>query len=134
MNGLPWKIQITDQNDPMLVDRTNNLRVATTDPVDQVVYISNQIYGNFFLKVLIHELGHCAMTSFNLLDDIHRMVKPEYWIEAEEWICNFLADYGFYIFSIAFKTVGYDAWKFIPAEYSNLVEKGGIPYDRYLYK
>lgn len=131
MNGLSWRIMIVDQNDPMLVDRTKNLRVATTDPVSKTIYLSNQLYGNFLIKVLVHELGHCAMVSFGMIEQIHRMVKPEYWINAEEWICNFLADYGFGIFSIAFATVGYNAWKFIPNEYGNLVMRGGIPYDKW---
>lgn len=39
------------------------------------------------------------MFSFDLLRDIHRMVHPEYWLEAEEWVCNFIADYGLLIFS-----------------------------------
>lgn len=73
------------------------------------------------MKVFIHELGHCALVSFNLLDDIHRMVKPEYWIEAEEWACNLLADYGFEIFSIAFDILGYDAWKLIPEHFNRAI-------------
>lgn len=131
MNGLSWRILIVDQNDPMLVDRTNRRTVGTTDPMTQTVFISNTIYGDFFIKVLIHELAHCAMVSFNLIPEIHRMVRPEYWIEAEEWVCNFMADYGFGIFSIAYKTVGYDGWKFIPQEYQNFIQKGGIPYDKW---
>lgn len=131
MNGLSWRIIVTDQNDPMLVDRTYKRTVGTTDPISQTVYISNQIYGDFFIKVLIHELGHCAMISFGLIEQIQRMIKPEYQIEAEEWICNFLADYGFGIFSIAFKMVGFDAWKLIPQSYYNFISKGGIPYDRW---
>lgn len=131
MNGLPWRILIVDQNDEMLVDRTNTLKVATTDPITRTVYISNAIYGNFFIKVLIHELSHCAMISFDLISEIHRMVKPEYWIDAEEWICNFMSDYGFVIYSSAFKAVGFDAWKYIPQEYYNFIDKGGIPYDKW---
>ena len=34
------------------------------------------------------------MTSFGLIEELHRLVKPEYWIEAEEWVCNLLADYA----------------------------------------
>lgn len=131
MNGIPWRVMIVDQNDPRLVDRTNTLTVGTTDPLNHMVYISNAIYGNFFIKVLLHELSHCAMVSFNLIDDIHRMVKPECRIEAEEWICNFMADYGFKIYSSAFKTVGYEAWKYVPQEFYNFINGGGISYDRF---
>lgn len=59
------------------------------------------------------------------------MVKPEYWIEAEEWICNFMADYGFTIYSAAFKVVGYEAWKYVPTEFYNFIHKGGISYDKW---
>ena len=85
----------------MLMDRTGTFTVATTDPITRTVYLSSDLHDGMLVKVLIHELGHCAMISFNLIEDIHRMVKPEYWFEAEEWLCNFLSDYGFKIFSIA---------------------------------
>lgn len=97
MNGYSWRIRIVDSNDPMLVDRTGRLTVATTDPDTSTVYISRALSGNRLDRVLIHELGHCALFSFHLLDDLHRMVHPRYWVEAEERICNLMADYGFYI-------------------------------------
>lgn len=73
------------------------------------------------MTVFIHELGHCALYSYGFLDYIHRMVLPEYWIDMEEFICNFLADYGLGIFKIAFKTMGYEAWKEIPKAFEQLV-------------
>ena len=106
MNGYSWKAIFVRPNDPMLVDRTGVLTVATTDPSTFTVYISNAIHGNFLTRVLIHELGHCALYSFNLLDDIHRMVHPSMWVEAEEWVCNFIADYGLAIFSSAYDILG----------------------------
>ena len=120
MNGHIWRISFVEPNSPMLVDRTNHLTVATTDPKNLQVYLSSDLHGDFLIKVLLHELGHCALFSFNLLDDIHRMVIPEYWIEAEEWACNFIADYGFKIFSIAYSFAGMDAWKYIPQEFDRL--------------
>lgn len=104
----------------MLVDRTNTMTVATTDPETLTVYLSKDLSGDFLIKVLLHELGHCAMYSFGLLDDIHRMVDPKHWIEAEEWVCNFFADYGFKIFSIAYDVVGFDALGYIPIEFNKL--------------
>lgn len=131
MNGLSWTIEIVDPYNKMLVDRTNRRTVGTTDPVSQTIYLSSEIYGNFFIKVLIHELAHCAMVSFNLLPQLHKMVKKQYWIQAEEWVCNFIADYGFTIFSIAYKRIGFDAWKLIPKEYQILYQDGGMPYGEY---
>lgn len=61
------------------------------------------------------------MVSFNLLDDIHRMVRPEYWFEAEEWLCNFLADYGIRLFSVAYELLGDYALQYIIYKFEQLV-------------
>lgn len=116
MNGYLWKVEYVDSTDPMLVDRTGRRTVATTDPDRLTVYLSKELSGDFLIKVVLHELGHCAMHSFGLVDDIHRMVYPDKWIEAEEWVCNFFADYGFRIFATAYDIVGIDALNYIPAE------------------
>lgn len=100
MNGYIWHVLFVHPESDLLIDRTGNARVATTDPTTLCIYISHDLYGDFLDRVLIHELGHCALFSFDLLADIHRMVYKEYWIEAEEFICNFIADYGRLIFSI----------------------------------
>lgn len=114
MNGDLWKIRFVDPSDPVLIDRTNTRTVATTDPATYSVNLSNELGGDFLVRVLIHEIGHCAIWSFDLVSDIRRMVKPEYWIEAEEWICNFIADYGRQIFEAAYNFLGYDAISFVP--------------------
>ncbi len=122
MNGYIWRIKFVNPNSPNLVDRTRQLRVATTDPKDFCIYLSEDLKGDFLIKVLVHELGHCVMVSFNLIDEIHRMVYPEYWIEAEEWICNYIADYGMKIFNIAYSILGnYKAWEVIPHELEKMV-------------
>ena len=108
-------------DDPMLVDRTGTLTVATTDPTTLTIYVSDAISGSFLARVLIHELGHCAIFSFNLLEDIHRMCYPEYWVEAEEWVCNFIADYGMTIFRIAYDMLGPDALYLVPNEIEHLI-------------
>lgn len=121
MNGYLWRVCYVEPNDPILVDRTGALTVATTDPTTLRVYISNELDGSFLTRVLVHEVGHCALYSFNLLDDIHRMVHPRYWIDAEEWVCNFIADYGMKIFSIAYSVLGDSAISVVPYEVERLV-------------
>lgn len=108
-------------NDPMLVDRSGTLTVATTDPSTLTVYISEELNDKFLSRVLVHELGHCVIFSFGLLGDIHRMVHPFYWEEAEERVCNFIADYGMMIFSTASKTLGDRAVEIVPQELERLV-------------
>lgn len=121
MNGYVWRICFVDHKSHYLMDRTGNLRVATTDPETRIIFLSNDLSGSFLEKVLIHEIGHCALFSFHLVDDIHRMVRPEYWIEAEEWICNFIADYGQIIYSTVYSYLGVHAWKAIPYELERLI-------------
>lgn len=104
----------------MLVDRTGRLTIATTDPPTKTVYLSNKLYGDYLMTVFIHELGHCALYSFGFLDRIQRWVKPQYRIKMEEFICNFLADYGLMIFRTAYSTLGYNAWKIIPGEFEKI--------------
>lgn len=121
MNGILWRIVFVEPYSKELMDRLGHMTVATTDPNTHCVYLSSDLKGDFLNRVLVHELGHCAMVSFDLLDDIHRMVMPEYWIEAEEWVCNFIADYGYQIFSVAYEVLGHDAWLFVPYELERFV-------------
>lgn len=121
MGDILWRVVFVSPDSQELVDRTGHHTVATTDPSSHRVCLSNELRGSFLLRVLVHELGHCAMISYELISEIHRMVLPEHWIEAEEWCCNLLADYGLKVFSIAFETLGYDAWQAIPKELEKLV-------------
>lgn len=122
LNGRPWTVIFVDPASPILVDRTGKLTVATTDPNTNTINISSNVTGYFLSKVLIHEIGHCALVSFNLLDDIHRMVIPEYWIEAEEWVCNFIADYGLFIFEAAYRILGEKAIYTVPLELERIFQ------------
>ena len=56
--------------------------------------INEAIGRDYDIRVLIHEICHCVLYSYGLLYDIHKAVKKDYWVLAEEWICNFLYDYG----------------------------------------
>ena len=67
-----------------LVDRTGTSTLATTDPTVMRIYISDNLSGQELETVLIHELGHAALFSYGLLPDIHKAVKRQYWMEAEE--------------------------------------------------
>lgn len=121
MNGYLWKIRFVEPNDERLVDRTHRRTVATTDPDSLTVCLSTDLRGDFLMTVFIHELGHCALYSFDLLRKIQRMVYPEYWIEMEEFICNFLADFGLQIYRTAYRSMGYNAWKLIPQAFEKRI-------------
>lgn len=121
MNGMHWSIRWTNPADPILIDRTNVFTCAVTDPDTMAIYLSNQLKGEFLNRVLIHELGHCVMYSYNLISDIHRMCKRRYWIEMEEFCANLLADYGNQVFGLAYSILGDEAIHIVPYELERLV-------------
>lgn len=100
MNGYDWKVVQVSPNNPLLVDRTGRLTVATTVPSLQTIYISSGLPYAFKARVLAHELSHAAMFSYYLVDDIYSVVPLEERLRAEEMTCNFIADYGWKIYQI----------------------------------
>ena len=94
LNGILWRVYYVPSNSSYLVDRTGNVRLATTDVRLHNIYIYEGLSGELLNRVIIHEIGHAVMASFGLISELHKLVKPEYWIEAEEWGCNLIADYG----------------------------------------
>ena len=121
MNGILWHVEASKSTSPMLIDRTGASRLGTTDLSTHTIYLSDALDEDMKVKVLIHELGHCALLSYNLLYDIHKMVRKEYWLEAEEWLCNYLIDYGTYIFEALFKVLGPGALRMIPKQFDILL-------------
>lgn len=101
LNGIEWRVETVASDSPYLIDRTRQYKLATTDPNTLTVYLSEKIPNCMTDRVLIHEIGHCVIFSYDMVDYLHEMAKPEYWIDIEEWVCNFLADYGFMAYSIA---------------------------------
>lgn len=116
MNGLTWRVLMVDADDPILVDRTGSMTIAVTDPPGLAVCVSRDVQHEMVERVLIHELGHCAMYSYGLIEDIHRMCLPSCWVEAEEWVCNFLADYGLQIFSSVHDILGDGALGYVSSQ------------------
>lgn len=126
MNGYFWRVQTVPPDSSMLVDRTGHYRVATTDPATQCIYLSNRLEGDFLKRVLLHELGHVVMLSYGLILALRNRLPPDLWIDAEEWCCNLIADYGEEIFEKAHAILGDDeAWSIVPNEISRVVSKGG---------
>lgn len=121
MNGLHWNVRWTNPTNPILVDRTNALTCAVTDPDTMTIYLSNQLSGSFLNRVFIHELGHCVMYSYGLVNEIHRMCKKRYWVEMEEFCANSLADYGNQVFGLAYAILGNKAIHIVPYEMERLV-------------
>lgn len=70
------------------------------------ISIASNLHGELLNRVFIHELGHCVMFSYGLLPELHRMIKKRYWVDAEEFVCNILADYGQFVICTARDVLG----------------------------
>lgn len=99
MNGIQWNVCYVDPYDDRLVDRTGVSKLATTDPGTFCVYLSTELIADRWLwrQVVMHELAHCVMISYDLISTLHKYVKRRYWIVAEEELCNFIANYSDFI-------------------------------------
>lgn len=106
MNGDLWRVRFVSPSDNVLIDRTGERTLAVSDYSTRIISIANNLYGELLNRVFIHELGHCVMFSYGLLSELHRMVKKQYWVEAEEWVCNFIADYSQFIIRTARDVLG----------------------------
>lgn len=121
MNGLRWNVRWVNPSDPILVDRTNALTVAVTDPATMTIYLSDQLRGSFLTTVVLHELSHAMMISYGYLEQIHRYCKKKYWIDMEELIANLIAQQAKEIFQRAYDIVGDEAIRFVPYELERMV-------------
>lgn len=58
----------------------------------------------------------------NVLEARRRLLGVDvYKKTAEEWVCNFIADYGLKIFQSAYEILGDQAWLYVPYELERLV-------------
>ena len=106
MNGDLWRVQFVSSQDDVLIDRTGKRTLAVSDYSTMTISIANNLHGELLNRVFIHELGHCVMFSYGLLSELHRMVKKRYWVDAEEFVCNVLADYGHFVIRTARDVLG----------------------------
>ena len=104
MNGDLWRVHFVSPHDNVLIDRTGQRPLAVSDY--STISIAINLHGELLNRVFIHELGHCVMFSYGLLTELHRMVKKRYWVDAEEFVCNILSDYGQFVIGTARDILG----------------------------
>ena len=106
MNVDLWKVRFVSPHDSVLIDRTGQRTLAVSDYSTMIISIANNLHGELLNRVFIHELGHCVMFSYGLLPELHHMVKKRYWVDAEEFVCNLLADYSCFVIGTARDILG----------------------------
>lgn len=81
INGLEWQIKRVNPYNINLYRNDGTLTVGMTDKNKQIIFINNLLQGKFLRKVLIHELVHAWMFSYNYFISVKQ----------EEFICDFIA-------------------------------------------
>lgn len=81
MNGERWKIVVVPSNSKWLARSDGTLTLGVTDSNVMTVFLSKQLRGSLLRKVLLHELTHAWMFSYNY----HLS------LDEEEFVCDFLA-------------------------------------------
>lgn len=90
MNGIDWTVYRVPSNSDMLRRSDNTVTVGMCDFPKRAIFLSDKLRGGFLRKVFIHEVCHSAVFSHGIYIDE----------EQEEFLCNFVAEYGDRIFGV----------------------------------
>ena len=90
LNDFKWQIRRVDSYSDLLRRSDGSLTVGMTDRDTQMIYLSEDLQGEFLRKVLCHEICHSAMFSYSI----------DMSIEQEELFCDLMATYGSEIINI----------------------------------
>lgn len=90
MNGMNWTVRTVNSHSPLLMRSNNTMTVGMCDRSTHEICISDKLQGAFLRKVLIHEVCHSAMLSYDITMSV----------EQEELFCDLVATYGDEIFAV----------------------------------
>jgi hypothetical protein len=106
IDGEVWQVNLVSPGNPLLVDRTGRLRLATTDPETRSISISAQLLPPMLDRVLLHEMAHAITISHNLLPIIRYEIPDEYWVLVEEWSAELLEKHSMEAIALASESLG----------------------------
>ena len=106
IDGDVWTINRVPPASPLLVDRTGNLRPATTDPLTRMISISDTIVPPLFDMVLLHEVTHAITISHGLLYVLRSVVPSDLQITVEEWSAELMEKHAAEAFALASESLG----------------------------
>ncbi len=84
INNIRWYIRLVKADSSVLMRSDGNYTVGMCDRATHTVYISELLQGKFLRKVLIHEVCHSAMFSYEI----------DMSVEQEELFCDLISTYG----------------------------------------
>lgn len=84
INNEIWHLAFVPAYSSILIRNDGMLTVGMCDDRTKTIYISEEIYGDFFKEVLCHEIVHAAMFSYDVM-----LTEDQ-----EELIAQVIAEFG----------------------------------------
>ena len=106
VNGEVWNVRRVSPGDPLLVDRTGNMRIATTDPSTRTVNIASNVTPPLLDQVMLHEMAHAITVSHGLLGPLRAQLPPELWVLVEEWAVELVEKYSIEAIMLTSESLG----------------------------
>jgi len=94
IRGQSWRVVRVLPGDPLLIDRTGVMRLATTDPVLKVIRISMEVLPPMFDQIYIHEAAHAMMVESGVADTLSQLPDERQHVIAEEMLAWFLESHA----------------------------------------
>lgn len=101
VNGVHWEIVFVNSNSDDLRRDDGSITLGVCDNNVKCIFISNALRGLLYERVLIHELTHAWIFSYGIYLTL----------EQEEFVCEFVSNYGRSILSMADKLISVGARK-----------------------
>lgn len=93
-NGQVWRVIRVPAGDPSLVDRTDTVRLATTNPATRVISIDEAVVPPLLDKVLLHEIAHAITLSWGMLPGLHNKALRGDLTGLEEWSAQLIENHA----------------------------------------
>ena len=94
INGDVWGVVRVPAGDPSLVDRTDTLRLGTTNPATKTIHLSSELVPPLLDRVLLHEVAHAVTISWGLLPRMRSEALRGDLTALEEWSAQLVENHA----------------------------------------
>ena len=94
INGDVWRVVRVPAGDPRLIDRTDSLKLATTDEGSMTICVRDDIKPPLLDRVVLHEVAHAITISWGLLPQLRSDTLRGDIIGVEEWSAQLVENYA----------------------------------------
>lgn len=102
VNGVYWKVVFVNPSSDDLKRDDGSITLGVCDNNVKCIYMSSALKNELFVKVLIHELTHAWIFSYGIYLTL----------EQEEFVCEFVSNYGRNILDMADELISMGAYKY----------------------